>query len=120
MLHGHITLGNRDEAHETSLGREEVVSRGVETSFVNAVTDSEQHPSRIQKKSELHRGDHFPRGRGNLGEPIEQCCSRCRRALDVADERIDHAKRGRRCGAVGFHRQSERCEVAHRVPAAAG
>ena len=53
-----VTLGNRDEACEPRLRRQQIVTTRVEAAIGNAVADREELPRRIEEKAELHRVEH--------------------------------------------------------------
>src|SRR5665647_2392093 len=61
MLRSRIALGDRDEACEPCLGREEIVRRWVESIRTFAKSDREQSSALVQEHSEVHAQRDRPR-----------------------------------------------------------
>ena len=62
VRHRHFALGDRDEARQPRLGREQVVVAVVELVVVHAVADREQLAPAIEQKPEVHLVEQLARG----------------------------------------------------------
>ncbi len=60
---GDVTVGDRDEARQSRLGREQVVAVRIEAALEDTVANREQLAFMVEEKAEAHRSGHAARCR---------------------------------------------------------
>ena len=75
-----FSFRDRDETRQPRLGSEQIVTVGIEAPVSYAVTDRQQLARRIEQEAELHRVEHFARGRGEFRQPPLERFGRVARA----------------------------------------
>ena len=109
----HVSLGDGDEACQTRLGGQQIVTTRIEAVVGNAIADREEFACRIEEKAKFH----FLEERfGELDESrkaAEQRFTGCGRTCKTLDERIDSGKGIALCGVVCRQAFAQRREFAY-------
>ena len=117
MPRGQVAIGDRDEAREARLGREQVVAARVETALLDPIPDREQFSLRIEQEVEAHRSGDGPRRRSQRAEAALASVTAARRgrvqvpqvALDRSERRL--GPRGRLGAGLVRSRASQGCRA---------
>ena len=108
-----VALGNGDEAGESCLRRQQIVTTRVETVIGHAVPDREELPRRVEEKAKLHGVEHRLRELGEGRKTADQRSGGCGSTREALDEGIDVGQGIAACGALGRQARAERRELAY-------
>src|SRR5665647_878145 len=89
MFRCDVAFCNRDEARQTRLGGQQIVTARIQCTFGELITDREQLPCGIQKEPELHVIEHFS---GKLAETFNsphESLRGCRRLLERRNKAVN-------------------------------
>ena len=108
-----VTLGDGDEACESRLRGQQIVTTRVEAVVGNAIADREELPRRIEEKAKFHRVEHRLRELDESRKAADQRSGGCGRTCETLDDRIDSCKGIALCGAVVSQARAESGEFAY-------
>ena len=70
MLRRDVAFGDCEEAGESRLGSQEIVTVAIERAFVDEISDRQQLPVVVEQETELHRKRHRPRRAFENSQPF--------------------------------------------------